>query len=255
MSFNWLLPPQRDQALRDAEADRIRREPRPLEAESGFKSELLTLSDSDLASTSQGRTVYESGYGLHFRVSGSNPAARLDVECGGLIRHMAPGDSFVGRFTSFRVRNSTNSQSVGTANLLILRRGDVSFREEVNAAGVFAESNCYVNGVEQVGGSTANQPSTATDGASLAGAKYFHALVSAAGTTFDGTGTFRLWFYSLGQNPGWYRGDYEWAAPSGIGGWISPRFDAFPYGRAFLETNGAGLTNPGDIFPVIQSWS
>lgn len=111
--------------------DRARQQNVPtINDEGGFRTLELNLSDSDLAATGAGRAIEEHGYGVVFRVTGSNPAARLTIECGGEIRHMPPGDFFLGKFHRFTVKNSTLGAAVGTATLLVLRRPDVLYRPE-----------------------------------------------------------------------------------------------------------------------------
>lgn len=268
----WMLPNTRPQADEQIQiADMVRRSRRTLDEEGGFKTIQLALDDSDLLFPANGRTVMEPGYGLCFRLSGSNGAARIDVETGGgEIRSLAPGEWFMGRFKSFRVRNSPEGVALGVANLLILRRDDVLFRSEApGQAGIFKVSFCWTNPGQTVA-STANQPTALTDGASLTGVRAFRVRyqrdIIGGSKTMDGTGAFRIWFLHYAQDTStgvwstfgnqWSLANMQWAPEPGSVGWCSPDVPVLiPHGRVYVEALSIGYSGAADaVLPEIHTW-
>ena len=146
-------------------------------------SESRLIQDSfDLASASYKHTVW--GNGIEYVEASSTPGGLIDIDIGGEIKSLAPGDKITGvNFSSARISRNASSVQVGTAALWIFR-GTADHRNESKAAGNRAPVQVYNEAASAL---THSAPTLVTEGVDVSRGSFFWAFVSAAqGATVTG---------------------------------------------------------------------
>ena len=171
-------------------------QPHPINERGAFTWEEFDLSGTvgpDITGAN-GLSRGVQGYKLLYLREGSAAGGRVDIDCGGQILSMAPGDKITGYFDRVRFARSSLSVVQGYARFLIVTNPQADF-EEWAAIGR-SENRDTVSYAATANAST-NTPSAATDGLALLGAKAVRVTIAADSTrTFSGAGTIRFWYYN-----------------------------------------------------------
>ncbi len=131
-----------------------------------------------------------AGYGIVYR-SISNPYGRLIIEANGKVFDFYPGCTQKFQFTGFTVYVDSASDTVGDAELIILKEPGVDFQETPQAGGKLTRTS-YSNNYD-----AANVPAaSASVGISLEGVRGVRVIVKDAGGYEIRTGSVRFWIYN-----------------------------------------------------------
>lgn len=186
-------------------------------------------------------------YGLYVPVVGNPSGARViaDWRGGGRLT-LAPGHHVTLPFDALTLQRASDSVATGTLTIRAFRTPRADFRAfggpEVGAGGVVAGHASVLTQTQTYNSAAGNQPSGASAGISIAGAKAVRPLLDAgAGRTWNtGVGTAILWYYSA-TAAAWMEGRTQLALPSNSLRYIA--FDAMEvgvgWGRLALEVRSA----------------
>ncbi len=133
----------------------------------------------DLASAADKQTVW--GDGIEYVEATSTPGGLIDIDIGGTVKSLAPGDKLTGlSFEAAKISRNASSVQVGTAVLWIFR-GTADHRNESKTGSARAPVQIYT---EAASGLTHAAPTLVSEGVDVSKGSFFWAFVGAiAGQT------------------------------------------------------------------------
>lgn len=204
----------------------------------------------------QGAFVSSAGYKLLYLREGSDAGGLVDIEIGGRIERMAPGDKIVGPFDGFRLIRSSASVTVGTARFLVVLdpRADYVENQAINRSGALSTVSAG-----QTANAINNNPTLVTQGISLAGAKGLRVIVSADATrTLSGAGTLRFHYWDTALARWVYNPELDVdmafiAAATFRDVVLADRAVYVPAGRVFVECVSVTVS-AGALTVLLETW-
>lgn len=217
------------------------------------------VEELDLANLTQWQQVSAGGHKLIYLRAGSAAGGRLDINLGGEIRSLSPGDWIRGQFRSFDVRANPESATEGTARLLRVVHPDADYSELPGVDdGQLVATAIGPDGAatQTANDASANVPDQASDGVSLVGVSGWRVILSADDTrTLSGAGTLKVWLYSAELGRWVYNPQLDFPVEtSGVRDLVFPdQVVTVPGGRLYVEADTVTVS-AGALTVTVETW-